>query len=84
MGIALRGFNLRVPENLLHLVQAAAVVDQQARKAMAQVMYTHFRQAGQLAGGIPRTEYRNIGLARIGVGKHMFCAGYSGDARKQA
>ncbi len=38
MSVTLRSFNLRMPQNYLHFVDAAAVIYQQARKAVAQIM----------------------------------------------
>ena len=38
MGVALGGLNLGVAQKLLNLVQASAAIDQQAGKAVPQVM----------------------------------------------
>lgn len=45
MGVTLGGLDLGVAEDLLHLVQRTSPVDQEAGKAVAQVMDAHIGHA---------------------------------------
>jgi len=56
--VTLRGLGIGMSQQLLHLIERPARVDQKARERMAQVVQTDIRNARALPDGVPAVMYR--------------------------
>ena len=81
--VPLRRLDLGMPQQALHLVQAAPRVDQKAGIAVPQVVDADISQAGFGSGRIPSAKDRHIGLECLWVSKHPLTV-ESRDRPKQA
>jgi len=63
VGIPTGSFDIGMPEQLLHLVQASASVDQTRRKAVSQIMHAKLWQPCPDARIVPAVEKGHKGFA---------------------
>ena len=71
VGVAHGDLGVGVPENLLHLIQRAAAIDQKTRVHVAQVMQTQMIQASFLAYPMPNYGDRGIRFAGMTVDEQV-------------
>ena len=69
VGIPLRRIDLGVSQELLYLVYAPTLVDQERCKAVAEIVHPNLRQASPFPGHIPCGVQMSIRLARLGIAK---------------
>ena len=70
MRIALRGGNIGMTQQLLHIIKRHALIDQSRGKRVAQIMDAHIGQTGFFARHIPWIKNLRIGLACCDIGKN--------------
>ena len=69
MRIPAGGSNVPMPQQLLHLVQTPARIDQKGSKTVPQVMNPQVWQSSPNSRRVPAVEKRHIGLTRLGLAK---------------
>jgi hypothetical protein len=69
MRIPAGGSNICMPQQLLHLVQTPACIDQKRGETVPKVMNPKVWQASPDSRRVPTVKKRHIGLARFRIGK---------------
>lgn len=70
----MRGFHIRVAENLLYLIDRPSLIHQKTSIAMAQAMHAHIFNSGSLAYPIPSVIDIHVGQLGFGIEEDVLYA----------